>query len=496
MASSSPTIISTISNEPTDSNSNSNLEPQKDAAKPRPFRPRRPNYKYLHRFPLPLHVHPLPPLIPHNPLSLISIALSYLTYFISPPHQHIYPAYFDLATSSVHVTDAKAIRALWEMGFFGKGSLSRSEPSWLDREKNRRGLTGDATSEEVTGKRRVERRERKLERARKEKEAIVEQLKAEAQSRYSGGDFQSPDLEKALSTLETPVNGAAVVRPDEQPQEDKNPIVTATDSFAPKHDIANGNVESELSNGIKTVRFSPVVEQKEYNVAEGALSHLPEPSISPTHEPEHYPVLKNEEHLQLSNEEAFFLVYGLGVLQVYNSHRTSVLSAASLLPLLRQHSYFPPREPATLAEPDDPFMLSYVVYHHFRSLGWVIRSGVKFGVDYLLYNRGPVFSHAEFAVCLLPAYSDPYWTATVERRQRVAKKESRTWWWLHCVNRVQAQVKKSLVLCYVEVPPPSPHGQLTDADGERGELDIGALLKTYKVREMSIKRWVPNRSRD
>ncbi|KKZ68911.1 hypothetical protein EMCG_00082 [[Emmonsia] crescens] len=498
MASSTTTVISTTSNEPTDSNNISDLEPQKDAAKPRLPRPRRPNYKYLHRLPLPLHVHPLPPLIPHNPLSLISIALSYLTYFISPPHQHIYPAYFDPATSSIHVTDAKAIRALWEMGFFGKGSLSRSEPSWLDREKNRRGLSGNATSEEVTGKRRVERRERKLERARKEKEAIAEQLKAEAQSRDAGGDVQSIKLDKALSTLESPVNGAAVVQPDEQTQKnrDQQSIVTAPNSSTFKQDIANGNAESEPSNGVKTVRFSPVVEQKQYDIAQGPLPHLPEPSIPPTHKHEHTLVLKNEEHLQLSNEEAFFLVYGLGVLQVYKSDHTSILPASSLLPLLRQHSYFPPREPPVPAEPDDPFILSYVVYHHFRSLGWVIRSGVKFGVDYLLYNRGPVFSHAEFAICLLPAYSDPYWTATEERIQRVTKKQGRTWWWLHCVNRVQAQVKKSLVLCYVEVPPPPPQPRPTGVDGGCGELDIGALLKTYKVREMSIKRWVPNRSRD
>lgn len=83
-------------------------------------RPPKPNYKHIHRFPLPLDVHPLPPLIPHNPLSLISVVLSYLTYFISPPHQETYAAYFDSATSSVHVTDHKAIQALWEMGFFGR----------------------------------------------------------------------------------------------------------------------------------------------------------------------------------------------------------------------------------------------------------------------------------------------------------------------------------------------------------------------------------------
>ena len=47
--------------------------------------------------------------------------------------------------------------------------------------------------------------------------------------------------------------------------------------------------------------------------------------------------------------------------------------------------------------PNNPFIIKYAVYHHFRSLGWVVRGGLKFSVDYLLYKRGPVFSHAEFA---------------------------------------------------------------------------------------------------
>jgi tRNA-splicing endonuclease subunit Sen2 len=46
---------------------------------------------------------------------------------------------------------------------------------------------------------------------------------------------------------------------------------------------------------------------------------------------------------------------------------------------------------------DNPFLIYYVVYHHFRSLGWVVKGGLKFCVDYLLYKRGPVFHHAECA---------------------------------------------------------------------------------------------------
>jgi tRNA-splicing endonuclease subunit Sen2 len=47
-----------------------------------------------------------------------------------------------------------------------------------------------------------------------------------------------------------------------------------------------------------------------------------------------------------------------------------------------------------ILRPDDPFLVSYVTYHHFRSLGWVVKPGIKFAADWLLYRRGPVFSHS------------------------------------------------------------------------------------------------------
>jgi tRNA-splicing endonuclease subunit Sen2 len=60
------------------------------------------------------------------------------------------------------------------------------------------------------------------------------------------------------------------------------------------------------------------------------------------------------------------------------------------------HSYplLPPISPSPNRF-DNPFLVNYVVYHHYRSLGWVIKGGIKFCVDYLLYKRGPVFHHAE-----------------------------------------------------------------------------------------------------
>ncbi|KAJ6107618.1 hypothetical protein N7523_008941 [Penicillium sp. IBT 18751x] len=432
-------------------------------------RPGRPNYRHIHRHPLPVNVLSVPPVIPHNPLSIISIALSYLTFLISAPRQEVYSAYFDSATSSIHVTDERAIKALWEMGFFGKGTLSRSEPSWLEREKKRRGLLGGSTSEEATRKRRTERRELKLERARVEKVAIEERLKAEAAAKESGDVLPAAEgstigekfsVKKAMearyrqSRSQTPVNG----------------------------DVAAPADTPATPNG-KSVRFSHVIQEKEVVARSAASLQLPD-SVLDEDEAEDV-VLENEEHLQISNEEAFFLAYSLGVLQVYDREDKKVIPTSSLFPLLCNHSHFPPRNGTAELKPDDPFVTSYVVYHHFRSLGWVVRSGVKFGTDYLLYNRGPVFSHAEFAVIILPSYSHSYWSETEERREYTTAQQARSWWWLHCVNRVQAQVKKSLVLCYVEVPPPTASSE-----------DIEAIISRYKIREFLLRRWIPNRSRD
>ena len=96
----------------------------------------------------------------------------------------------------------------------------------------------------------------------------------------------------------------------------------------------------------------------------------------------------------------------------------------------------------------------------------------------VLYDRGPAFSHAEFAVIVLPSYSHQYWTKS--------GRPTAQWDWMHCVNRVCSQVKKTVLLCYVEIPPPDVND----------DYDVTPLLKGYSVREVSVKRWLPSRNRD
>lgn len=42
-----------------------------------------------------------------------------------------------------------------------------------------------------------------------------------------------------------------------------------------------------------------------------------------------------------------------------------------------------------------------MVYYWFRTRGWVVRSGLKYGGDFLLYEKGPDFCHSSYLVNVL-----------------------------------------------------------------------------------------------
>lgn len=429
---------------------------------PRKPRPQRPNFNQLHAKPIPLDVYPLPAFIPHNPISIVRIAFTLIRHSLFSPSSHmaVHKAYFSHETQSVHVTDPASIRALWEHGFWGKGSLSRSEPQWLASEKKRRGVAEDKTSAEVTQNRREERRQFKLERARAQREAIEQQLKQEGKLEVDASIEELVEdghvTESPRGTIYTPGAGDEVT-------------------------LNGDSIASEVGK---------------------SLTENPPDWVEDDDEIEKDVAIKDQEHLQLNLEEAFYLAYALGALEVVGSgtegSSSSVLPTWYLVRLFALHATSPlPQEgmqqlQTTLTTtsssistppiaPDNQFILRYVVYHHFRSLGWVVRPGIKFAVDFLLYLRGPAFHHAEFAIMIVPSYSHEHWKHN--------KKESKDWWWLHRVNRVQSAVFKTLVLVYVEVPAPWDEGGGKD-------VHVGGVLGSYKVREVVVKRWSPNRNRD
>ncbi|KAL1893593.1 tRNA splicing endonuclease subunit sen2 [Sporothrix stenoceras] len=511
---------------------------------------RAPRQKY--RMPLPLRTFPLPTFYPSNPVSLVHLAFAWVRQVLLPPASEpsvVHTGVWSAATRSVHVTDSKSINDLWSQGFYGKGSLSRSEPNWLNREKARAAAAlvdaasaaaagGFAvTSEQRTNKRREERADTKWERGRTELEAIEQRRREEEAAEAALADAAAAAKAKAKDVKEEEdkchVGRASLPSPPPSPTAFKAPVGplellalpnSEADLRAPKAAAAaveptlhlNGSVSQSAdpkphvngsANGTaiskeavgensaaaepadaastdsappvrpieplkrqKSVRFSPTVE---------STTFLHSDPPSPNHGASRAAVsattdvvedIPNKEHLQLAPEEAFFLAYGVGALRVVDEGGRT-LSTKEMLAVCRE-SRVATSSSSTLfsstASATDDFLLHYSVYHHFRSLGWVPRHGIKFGVDWMLYGKGPALDHAEFGVMVVPS------TGPMP-----------SWHWLHSVNRVLSTVFKSLVLVYVDVPP------------HTGEIDdISSLLSQYRIREVMVRRWSSNRNRD
>ncbi|THH27382.1 hypothetical protein EUX98_g6802 [Antrodiella citrinella] len=336
----------------------------------------------------------------------------------------------DVATRSVWILDTKDAKILWTRGFFGKGDLSRSEPSWFARQVNARKAAGKyLTSEEIREKRRNERKQFKMDRARALAEAA-----AEAEAAFVEG------REAAMPVIPS---GATW-----KPTQDPNSLTESGPPSPPEGDLDGENEEEEP--------------------------------------------LEDVEHLQLTLSEAFFLAWGLDCLTILDPDTHEALTLNQIwLAFQTVHSLTPSLKPTYTITPseqrfDNPFLVNYAVYHHFRSLGWVIKSGIKFCVDLLLYKRGPVFHHAEFAILVIPVYEDP--ADKDSSSYPLANTTPFSWSWLSTINRVNSQVQKTLILTYVTIPSSSRVSQPL--------LSSPACLGLYSVREVVLRRFIPARMRD
>ena len=416
----------------------------------------------LHSNPFPIGVYQLPAFLPHNPISIFRLIYALISSFLLSTSSHPAPlptAYLCDESRTIHVTESSTIQFLWNSGFFGKGNLSRSEPTWTERERQRLGLSSIDVSEEVTRRRREERREFKRDRARRERD-FIERVR----------------LNNNIATLNT----ESTVSPRSEPQRNLEEGSTVhKDRLLQENGMAI--VESSPSLSV-----SLPVDLRTHNMRE-----IPETSYN-----REILVDKNrtdnvlsetQEHLQLTLEEGFFLAYGLNALSVRDGLMYLPVTNEELLLRCCDRSASMKNKLEHI-KPDNSFLISYVVYHHLRSLGWVVRSGIKFSVDYLLYNRGPPFAHAEFAVNIIRDYRDPYWTESDSNEKKMLQQPSKPWHWLHSVNRVQSQVLKSLVFIYVYIPPPIQNSTRFST--------IADLLERYELKEFVWRRWIPNRNRD
>jgi tRNA-splicing endonuclease subunit Sen2 len=378
------------------------------------------NNKYLNKIynrPLPITLTSqeynvsLPELYPHNPVSWIWYLVRYLqvNIFYKVPELTNDPLPVVYDGQIFKVTDAESITSLWRQGFFGKGVLSRSEPTWYQRTLTRLNLDESGKSgnelamEDITKIRRDERKFFKLERAR----------------------FQELELKKRQGIIT-----------EEELKEMES--LDAKLVELRKADI-NFNEKGEQVEELRDEDDDIVNE-------DGELLPL--------------------EFLQLQPVETFFLKFALNRIQV-----DGIGSTLDLFYECCSHYQ-------SSITPNNKFIVDYAVYHYFRSNGWCVRSGVKFGTDFLLYKRGPPFIHAEYCILVM------------------TKDTNYDWFEIAAKARVIGSVKKTFVLCYVDYPSQEQFDEIL----AQPELDHGLLftqlLEQFRISEVVYKRWNPSRTRD
>ena len=178
-----------------------------------------------------------------------------------------------------------------------------------------------------------------------------------------------------------------------------------------------------------------------------------------------YPV---DEHLQLTSEEATYLTMEQDVLQVSSPDGSPVNTDSLWTHFLSMN---------------DRFVEQYTAYRYYRSKGWVPKSGLKFGVDFLLYKQGPSFYHSSYAVVvsLIEQSLEP----SLESLCKPPVGTGLTWREVIALDRVNEAAGKELIVCYVVKPPSLSQDQ----------LKLPTCLASLQVREVFVKRWVPEKER-
>jgi tRNA-intron lyase len=128
------------------------------------------------------------------------------------------------------------------------------------------------------------------------------------------------------------------------------------------------------------------------------------------------------------------------------------------------------------------FVSHYIVYHHFRRLGWLLRSGLNYGAQFVLYRGDPDTFHSEYIVYVSSGDATSQWHA-LQARTRVAE-----------------DVKKTVLLCEVSVGDSSgedtPVMRGRDGNGGRdpvmettGRYEIHGIV--YALDAVLIRSWDP-----
>ena len=318
---------------------------------------------------------------------------------------------------------------IWRRGMWGKATLSRSQPTWRARKTAEMTGKRDSSLEGATARTRKQRAAFKTERLKKEREERERQRREE---KKEDDIFIEAEVVKAADAEDTGVEQGKGGQSSSTDVED--------DSEAP-------NRKRQRTDENDTVDPQLPVYTEDY---------------------------LDKEILQISPEEALFLMT-LNLLSIQHKNETLTLNQFLLLV-------------TTTSRPDDPFFVRYIAYYHFRRQQLIVKTGLKFGVDYLIYHAPIPFVHAAYCVNVIGDYH--LWEGAGEGQ---LMKEQVSWQEINLWHRLVGNVRKRMKLVYVEIPV-AEEGDWRD--GVRDRVDFEKILLRYRIREVMNSRMVIARERD
>lgn len=174
---------------------------------------------------------------------------------------------------------------------------------------------------------------------------------------------------------------------------------------------------------------------------------------------------EHQEILKLGLEEAYFLSYGLGVLSIVHQNPDEpFLNLDQLWSTYRR-----------LFNPSDlmQFPVIYAAYHYFRSRGWVVKCGLKFACDFLLYKEGPPFNHSEHAVTVVRVRESDDGKGVGELTPAI------DWQHVTAMQRMSQGVRKKAILCHVMI----------GSDVTEEDFALVSVIQKFKIHCSLVQRW-------
>jgi len=341
---------------------------------------------------------------------------------------------------------------LYQMGFFGKGILSKSQPQYEKYEEE---------SFLLDHAKRQSRSEGRSKAQLESKQAFLQERLRQHEN-WSWMKEKKDDIESTRNTLKvtsdnstepsSTINSVDLKVPDENYGTDGEDELSneeedqLSDTGCFENEDDGETIDCTMYENEKETLKRKTESQDDWSV--GKMAKIEDQ-------------YKLFEYLQLTFEEAFFLSYGLGCLCVEDHNQIGM----NLGEMWR-----------TFSCRQKDFVQRYTAYHHFRSKGWVVRFSNLFGADFVLYQSGMPFYHASYSV----------FVRYVEEKDGGLEEKSFSWKDLSCICRVNEKVAKEVLICYVVKP----------KDVDESKLKSPGVLKKLRVVEMVIRRWLPERHRE